>query len=337
MTVSRAAALAWRLRRHHLAGPAASSVEEVVGRLLAVPSWLGDAGAAIGLRLGDRSAAHDALRAALVDGRVVTTYAHRGSTQVMTPGGAAVHLALRLAGRQWERASWRSHYGLEPGDWPRLRAVVRDAVADRPLTQAELAEAVTRDPAYAHLGEAFTHRSHTFLKPFGWHGDVRIDTSDGTFRLASTADVPGWTGPLPLEEAGPLAVRAYLATYGPATRERVDHWLVDGLSAGRRRVDGWVEALQADGTVVTLDVEGEPASCLAGDAGAIAAAEPSDEVVLVPGHDPWVLGPGTADPWIVPPGHRVHATRGAALALRGGRVVGTWRQGTDGPVVDWFP
>lgn len=332
--VTWASALAWRLRRHFLAGPTASSVEEVVGRLVAVPAWSGDAASAIGLRLGDGSPARPALAAALADGRLISTYGFRGSTTLMTPASAAVHLTLRRAGRQWERASWRSHYRVEPEDWPRLRATVRDALADGPLTQAELAGAVTRDPAYAHLREAFTHRSHTFLKPFGWHGDLRLDTSGDDFRLRSMADVPGWTGTAPLEEAGPQAVLAYLSAYGPAPRDRVHHWLGGGLSAGRRRIDGWIDGLGH--ALTTLDVEGDATLCRAEDADAIAASGPSDAVVLLPGTDQWVFGPGTDDEVVVPAEHRVLATRGAALALRGGRVAGTWTTGSDGPRVTWF-
>ncbi|WP_299053306.1 crosslink repair DNA glycosylase YcaQ family protein [uncultured Nocardioides sp.] len=332
--VTWASALAWRLRRHFLAGPTASSVEEVVGRLVAVPAWSGDAAAAIGLRLGEGSRAPDALAAALAEGRLISTYGFRGSSTLMTPATAAVHLPLRCAGRQWERASWRSHYGLEPEDWPRLRATVRDALSDGPLTQAELAEAVMRDPAYAHLQEAFTHRSHTFLKPFGWHGDLRLDTSGDAFRLRSMADVPGWTGSVPLDEAGPRAVLAYLAAYGPAGRDRVHYWLGEGLSAGRRRIDGWVDGL--GDALTTLDVEGEEALCRAEDADDVAATPGSDAVVLLPGTDQWVFGAGTADAVVVPPEHRVVATRGAALALRGGRVAGTWTTGSDGPRVTWF-
>ena len=67
---------------------------------------------------------------------------------------------------------------------------------------------------------------------------------------------------------------------------------------------------------------------------------------LLPGHDQWVLGPGTADTTVVPPEHRQQVTRGANLLLVGGVVRGAWtvrdgvlavtlRGASDGgPVVD---
>lgn len=334
MGVTRASALAWRLRRHYLTGPAAASVEEVVERLVAVPSWSGDAPVAIGQRLGDREPAPDPIRAALTEGRLVATYAFRGATHLMTPSSAAVHLALRAAGRQWERATWRSHYRLDPAEWPALRATVREALARGPLTQPELADAVARDPAYSHLRSAFTDRSHTFLKPFGWQGDLRLDTTGDALRFRSMDDVPGWDGVLPLDVAGPQAVRSYLGAYGPATRGRVHSWLGQGLSAGRRRIDGWLDGLGPE--AVLLDVEGEPALCLAEHADGIATSGGPVETVLVPCLDQWVLGPGTADPWVVPQEHRAVVSRGAALVLEGGRVVGTWSREADGVRVDRF-
>ena len=52
----------------------------------------------------------------------------------MTPEDGGAYLALRAAGRMWELPSWQSYYGLAPSDWPRLREVVRQALADGPLT-----------------------------------------------------------------------------------------------------------------------------------------------------------------------------------------------------------
>lgn len=332
MAVTWASALSWRLGRHYLGDQRATSVEDVVDRLVAVPAWSGDAGTAIRLRLthpvpGD-------VDVAIAAGRVFVTYAFRGATHLMTPSSAAVHLALRCAGRQWELASWRRHYGVEPQDWPRLRAAVRDALGGGPLTQQELGRAVTADPAYAHLLPAFTDRSHTFLKPFGWQGDLCFSPSPGaaTFRLLD--GLPGWSGLAELDDAGPRAVRAYLATYGPATVDRVHYWLGEGLSAGRRRIDGWIGDLGDE--VAALPIEGAEALCLARDAESLTASTPSEEVVLLPGSDQWVLGPGTSVTHVVPAEHRAVATRGANLVLVGGRVRGTWKVDHGTLRTQWF-
>ena len=91
MTVTWASALGWRLRRQHLEGQRADSVEAVVDRLVAVPAWSGDARTAIRLRLNQP--AEDDLADAVATSCVVVTYAFRGSTHYLTPASAAVHLA----------------------------------------------------------------------------------------------------------------------------------------------------------------------------------------------------------------------------------------------------
>jgi hypothetical protein len=332
MALTWASALSWRLGRQYLDDDGAGSVSAVVDRLVAVPAWSGDAETAIRLRRAEP--VPDEVAAAIAAGDVFATYAFRGATHLMTSSSASVHLAVRCAGRQWELASWRKYYGLEPEDWPRLRATVREALRGGPLTQHELALAVTKDPAYRHLLAAFDDKSHTFLKPFGWQGDLCFSPSEGapTFRLLES--VPGWTGLVELDEAGRRAIRAYLAAYGPATRDRIHYWLGEGLSAGRKRISRWIEQIADE--LAVLSIAGTEALCLAEHAEAIGSAKESDRVVLLPGFDQWVLGAGTSDTSIVPAEYRAVVTHGANLALVGGRVRGTWKVDDSTVHVEWF-
>ena len=48
-------------------------------------------------------------------------------------------------------------------------------------------------------------------------------------------------------------------------------------------------------------------------------------VRLLPGLDPWILGPGTADQRVVPSDRRTEITRGANPVIVDGRVAGTWK------------
>lgn len=328
MSATWRSALRWRLERHYLGGERAGTVEDVIGRLTAVPSWTGDAALAVALRL--REGGRDTLARAVAESRVLTTYAFRGAVHHLHPASAGAYLAVRAAGRQWELPSWRQHYRLEPEDWPGLRATVRDALSDGPLTRAELAGVVAREPRYAHLAGAFGDPSHTFLKPFAWQGDLCLGPvrpgpgreQQVTLRLPS--GIPGWTGLPPLEEAGPAVIREYLGAYGPTTVDRLAYWFVEGLSAGRKRLGAWLRRLEPE--LAEVDLDGRPALCLAADtAGILGQADTEPPVVLLPGLDPWILGPGTADSRIVPPAHRAEITRGANVILVGGRVAGTWR------------
>ena len=175
----------------------------------------------------------------------------------MTPEQAAVHLAVRCAGRQWELTSWRTHYRLQPDDWPALRAVVRERACS-PATWAELAEAVAAEPRFAHLEPEFTGENWTLLKPFMWQGDLCFGPSvDRVVTFQALASNPHWPGLMALREAGPRAVLAYLDGYGPATAAHLQYWLGGGLSGGRRRIDGWLDQVRPQLTEVHVD--GRPA------------------------------------------------------------------------------
>lgn len=327
ITVEPDRALAWRLGRHFLVGTGSASVEQVVERLVAVPATptgSGDPELSIRLRLA-ADPGRGCVADALADGRLVKAFAFRGATHLMTPSQAAVHGAVRCAGRQWELASWRAHYRLEPVDWPVLRAVLRERAAEGPVTWADLAAAVAAVPRFAHLAAEFSGQNWTLLKPFMWQGDLCFGpTVEGaaTFQLLSASR--GWPGVMSLDEAGPRAVLAYLDGYGPATADGLQYWLGAGLSAGRKRIAGWLA--QVEHLLAHVQVDGRPALLRAEWLDDLRAARPDDSVVLLPGYDQWVLGPGTADESVVPSRWRPAATRGANLVLEGGRVAGTWKR-----------
>ena len=275
------------------------------------------------VRLRRAQSRPDEVARALVDGRLVKVYAFRGGTHYLTPEDGGAYLALRAAGRQWERKSWQEYYRLGPKDWPGFRAAVREALADGPLTVAELGAVVTRGSAYRHLRPVFDEGAVTLSKALTWQGDMGFGPPrDGRATFQGLEANPRWAGVWDLAAAGPHAVRAYLHAYGPATPEHVHYWLGDGLSAGRRRIDGWLADLREH--LEPVEVAGGTAYVLAEDADSLRAAQPTDAVRLLPGHDPWVMGAGTKDAHVVPPALRTAVTRGADVVLRGGVVCGTW-------------
>lgn len=334
MSLTWARALAWRLRRHELAPPGDAPVEGVVDRLVALVAR-SEPAAELSVRLRQRDSRPGQLGAALVDGRVVKTYAFRGATHLMTPEQAATHLALRTASRMWELPSWQEYYRLAPTDWPDLRDAVRDALAAGPLTRAELGEAVAAEPRFAHLRAAIAEGQDTLVKPLAWHGVLSFGPSRaGRVTFAALEANPRWPGLPDLDDAGPRAVRAYLRAYGPATPGHLRYWLGQGLGAGRR-VRTWLAELP---DVAWTDVDGAPAAVLAEDLDELLATPSTDVVRLLPGHDQWVLGPGTADAHVVPPARRSAVTGGADVVVAAGTVSGTWSLGRDDDVtVTWFP
>ena len=145
---------------------------------------------------------------------------------------------------------------------------------------------------------------------------------------------PRWAGVWDLDDAGRYAVARYFSSYGPADAGLVHHWLGDGLSAGSKRLRGWLSDLED--RLVAVDVEGSTRHVLREDAEALLAAGPCDAVRLLPGHDQWVMGPGTKEVHVVPPGHRTPVTRKANLVVVGGVVRGTWAARDGELVVTWL-
>lgn len=328
-------ALAWRMRQQLLDPVGSASVADVVRRLGAVPAQ-SDTAAELAVRTRMSRSEPGEVARALDRGDLVKTFAFRGATHLLTPEEGGIYLALRAASRMWELPSWQDHYGLSPADWPRFRATVREALADGPRTRAELGAAVTADRRYRHLGFAFADDAGTLLKPLAWQGDLAFGLPrDGRPTFQRPDRSPPWAGIPDVEEAGPRAVAAYVRAYGPTTPDHVHYWLGDGLGAGRKRIRSWLTGLSD--RLAEVHVDGTPALVLREDVDSLAAAKATDAVRLLPGHDQWVLGPGTADPHVVPPARRAAVTRKSDLVVAGGVVSGTWSVAGDRAVVSWFP
>ncbi len=116
---------------------------------------------------------------------------------------------------------------------------------------------------------------------------------DGVHTFQRLDRNPRWKGIPELDDAGPRAITAYFQAYGPATLDQVHYWLGNGLSAGRQRLKSWLSEL--GDRLVALDVEGTTAYVVREDVEALEATPPSEAVRFLPGHDQWVIGPGTKD------------------------------------------
>ena len=326
-------ALAWRMRQQLLDPVGTESVEGVVRRLGAIQAQL-DSAAELTVRTRRKQSRSGEVARALAEGRIIKTFAFRGATHLMTPEDGGVYLALRAASRMWELPSWQSYYSLTPSDWPLLREVVREALADGPLTLEELGAAITARPKFRHLTFVFDGNPWTLLKALAWQGDLSFGPAQGRTTFQRLDGNPRWAGVPELEEAGPRAVETYFRAYGPATPDHVQYWLGEGLGAGRKRIQAWVAGF--GDRLAAVDIDGEPAYVLREDLEELAATPPTTAVRLLPGYDQWVLGPGTADAHVVPPGRRALVSRQANLVIVGGVVSGTWSLADDELSVNWF-
>ena len=327
-------ALGWRLRRQLLDPVGTESVEEVVRRLGAVQAQQGWA-AELSIRTRRQRSEPGEVERARAEGRLIVTFAFRGATHLMTPEDGGVYLSLRAASRQWELKGWREYYGLEKSDWPALRETVREALSGGPLTAKELVVAIAARPRFKHLGPILADNPWSVMKAIAWHGDMSFGPARGRHTFQRLDRNPRWAGVPELDDAGMRAVETYLRAYGPATLDHLDYWLAKGLSAGRKRIEGWLARFGE--RLVEVEVDGQPNYLFREDLDDLAATPPSTAVRLLPVYDQWVLGPGTADPHIVPPARRNLVSRGANIVIVGGVVSGTWSLGGDDELeIAWF-
>jgi len=332
--VTWAQALAWRLQRQYVAPVGNVAVEEVVRRLVGVQAQVASS-AELAVRLRRNESERGEVAAALAEGRLIKTWAMRGTIHLLTPEEGGQALSLLAAGKSWHRPSWQRYFHMTVAQMEELRFAIRDALDGRVLTREELIAAVTSQPSHAHLGAALRSGWGTLLKPSAWQGDLVFGPNQGTRVTFTRPDAASrhWAGVPDPDEAGPPLVRRYLAAYGPATSANFNAW----LSRSNRKLKTW---FSPDNGVQAVEVDGQPSFIRAEDADVLAAAKPIRAVRLLGGFDQWVLGPGTQDTKVIAAHRRsaVSKTAGwiAPIVVVGGVVKGTWE--LEGKVVrvTWF-
>jgi hypothetical protein len=325
------------MRRQLLDPVGKSSVPEVVRRLC-VQSQVASF-AELVVRVRRNASRRGEVARALSEGRLIKTWAMRGTLHLLTPEDGGVFLSLMASGRSWERPSWERYFGVSPTQIEGLRAVVRTALNGGPLTREELIAAITARRGLGHVGDALRSGWGTLLKPLAWQGDLCFGPSRGnrvTFMLPEIAS-RRWAGLPEPDDAARTAIRAYLGAYGPATFDAFGLWLAGGWF-GKRRLRAWFDELSD--RLAVVEVEGERVYALAEHLDELAATKPTAAVRLLPGFDQYVLGPTTGDGHVVPPARRraVSMQSGwiSPVVIVGGAVKGTWELEGERVRVSWF-
>ncbi|MFC0042130.1 DNA glycosylase AlkZ-like family protein [Actinomadura rayongensis] len=313
--------LAWRMRRQFLAGSDADTAVAVARRLGGVQAQVASAAElAVALRGASPAAP------ALADGSLVKTWAMRGTLHLLPSAEVGAYLAVCARVRNWEKPSWQRTFGATPADLEAIAAAAADALAGGAvLTREELTAAIVERTGSEHLAEVLGSGWGTLLKPLAWWGVLCYGPPRGT-RVTFTAPV-GVSAP-PVDEAGPLVVRAFLGAHGPGTPATFDQWLTRG-NLRKREVADWFDGLE------DVSVDGVPMKVRPGDAAEIASGPPAPAVRLLGPFDQYVLGAGTSAGYLVPAEHRAAVSRAAgwisAVVLHEGRVAGVW-EAKDGDV-----
>ncbi len=330
--------LAWRLERHLLEPIGDQKVEDVVRRLCGVQAQVASS-ADLAVRVRQRKPIAGAVAEALAKGRIVKTWAMRGTLHLLTPENAGNYLSLIAMRRSWESGAWQRYFGVTPAQIEALRDISREVLGDRALTREELIAEICARRGYEHLGTALRSGWGTLLKPLAWQGDLVHGPMQGqrvTFMRPHVAS-KHWAGVPEPDQAGPQALLDYFGTYGPATLNNFTAWLSRGMVA-KRDLLRWIGDL--GDRLSAVDVDGTESYIPTDQLDALAAAKPTRTVRLVGGFDQWVLGPGTDDERVIPRARRpeVSKTAGwiAPVVLFGGVVSGTWQLEGDRIDVAWF-
>jgi hypothetical protein len=328
-------ALAWRMRRHLLDPIGRLPLADVVGRLCGVQAQVASS-AELATRVRRETSQQGEVTRALRDGRLIKTWAMRGTLHLLKPEEAGNFLSLIAAGRSWERPSWQRYFAVTPKQIEALRGTVRAALESGPLTREELATAVSARRGYGHVGEALRSGWGTLLKPLAWQGDICFGPSQGnrvTFMRTEDAS-SRWTGLPDPDDAAPAAILAYFRAYGPTTIDAFTTW----LGSGKRRLRSWFGELHD--RFAEVDLVGERAYALAEDLDELTAMQPTTAVRLLPGFDQYVLGPGTGDGRVVPTARRTAVSRQSGwispVVVVGGVVRGTWEIDGNEARIAWF-
>lgn len=326
------------MRRHLLEPIGSSPVAGVVGRLCGVQTQVASS-AELAVRVRRQASRAGEVDRALRSGRLIKTWAMRGTLHLLTPEDAGAFLSLIAAARTWERPSWQRYFGMSPKQMEALRRTVRAELADGPLTRDELVTAVSAKRGLRHVGEGLRSGWGTLLKPLAWQGDLCYGPSQGsrvTFMRPEDASSHWRELPDP-DEAAAVAMVAYFRAYGPTTVDAFGNWLSGGWF-GKRQLRTWFGALEE--RLARVDVDGEPAYVLAEDLDELAATAPTSAVRLLPGFDQYVLGPGTGDGRVTPTSRRAAVSRQSGwispVVVAGGVVSGTWELDGDRLRVTWF-
>jgi winged helix DNA-binding protein len=331
-------ALAWRMRRHYLDPVGDRPVAAVVRRLCGIQAQVASS-AELCVRVRRTTSKAGEVAAALGEGRLIKTWAMRGTLHLLSPEDAGAVLSLLASARTWELPSWQRYFGMTPRHWDAFRLAAREALDGKSLTRDELVTKVIARRGLGHLGEELRSGWGTLLKPLAWQGDLCFGPSRGnrvTFMRPEDAS-SRWRSVLDPEEAAPIVIVAYFGAYGPATLENFRNW----LSRGRihlRQLRIWFNAV--GDRLREVEVDGEPAYILAEHLDDLASARPTSAVRLLPGFDQYVLGVGTEDGHVVPARRRAAVSKQSGwispVVIGGGVVRGTWGLAGDRVQVAWF-
>jgi Winged helix DNA-binding domain len=314
-------ALAWRMRRHGLVDRApggAAALAGVASRLCGLHAQVMSAAELTALNRIDGLAPGDLGQALWDHGRLVKTWAMRGTLHLLAGDELAEWHAAFATYEHFLKGAWVRGFGFaSAGEVEELIAEIGEALEGRALTREELAAAIP------HHCDKLRESWGSTLKPAAFRGLLAFAPSEGQavrFTRPPDGDRP------PAEDAVRAVTRRYLAAYGPARREDLSRWWgTNALSAARAQKR--FEALGDD--VAQVTVEGARCWVLARDLDELLAAEPPRAARLLGLFDQYVVNSNRGIEALLPAAEKTRVFRQAGwispVVLVDGAIAGVWR------------
>jgi len=319
---------AWRIERQLLGRTQAASPEEVARALVGVQAQVVSS-AALAIALRSRPArgskpAVEATTKALLERRLVRSWAMRGTLHLFAADDVATVAAALRGKERWRRPAWLRWFGVSEKEMDALIDGIGEVLDDgHPRTRAELAQeiGVRHGPRAAELMRGSW--GSTLKVASDRHYLVQSAEGDAGVRFIRAARWLGtWQNEEPRAALAKLVER-YLAAYGPATRTELLRWW--GVTE-TQVMQSILEEL--DDAVVEVGVGGVRAWARRADVHAIESTKPTrGDVHLVGGFDPFIVGAGLREQ-LIPSKHlkRVSRTAGwiSPVVLVDGVAAGVW-------------
>jgi DNA glycosylase AlkZ-like len=217
---------------------------------------------------------------ALGSGRLVKTWAMRGTLHVFAAEDLPLYCAAGRSRDQYDNPAFLKYFNLEQADVDSVLDAVPRALDGRELTREELAREILRITKRPHLEEHLLSGWGVMLKPAAFRGLLCFGPQSG--RVVTFVRPDQWLGRW--EEHDELAAqqevfRRFLSAYAPASRAEVARWWgVRPPQAGR--------VLGAMGDELTeVEVGGVARYVLARDVASLRRAGNVEGVRLLPSFD----------------------------------------------------
>ncbi|MFL5679687.1 MAG: DNA glycosylase AlkZ-like family protein, partial [Chloroflexota bacterium] len=172
--------LALRLLRHHVAERLPSDrVVDVVGELVGIHAQvMSSAELQIAARV-DGIRATDVRDVLWQQRRLVKAWSFRGTLHLLTPDDLADFVAAARTRERWRDEVWLRYFDMKLEDIEAIISAVESTLSDRPMTRADLADAVARECRRPQLGDMLRTGWGTFLGAPAQRGWLIFGPSDG--------------------------------------------------------------------------------------------------------------------------------------------------------------